>query len=337
MREGTVHFESIDDHLGAGRMRFFGDGYRRIRQRLGRIKVAADMSAATGFAESTASIDYPGDWSTKSRASDLRPHLSTVDAAVLSVQLCEAYLSQVYAMGPAQRRLMWLRRMELKASSTPLEQLDRIDLRAVCTETRRLPDGALSLFTCHLGSMRVKCEIVHPGQEPPVAAGLADLPEGYLGDPEERFFGAGYRRRGHVIRDVQLDLGLMRCAAHITCESEGPLPTGGFAGAFEPSLSAVDAMVVVPQLSQSLLYKLDGIDRGESNTLWMRRVTIETDTPRVPLTARLDAVTTITATRLLNHAGGVWRTSDWAGTFQGFRYRYNLAHQLPAGRGEDLT
>src|SRR5262249_53707404 len=96
-------YECIDDLLGSAAQRFFGDGHRRISQLLRDITVHSD-GAGGHRVLGCASVSYPPDWSVKNSAAELRPHLSTIDALLLSVALGECYLAQVRGLDSHQRR-----------------------------------------------------------------------------------------------------------------------------------------------------------------------------------------------------------------------------------------
>jgi hypothetical protein len=333
MARTDTHHASIDDYLGSAQHRFFGSGYRRVNQQLDGVR-AEFGSNGTGTIRAEARIAYPADWSTKSALNELRPHLSTLDGTVLSVLLAETYLTAALGLSDEQRRAMWLRRLVMRAGAAPEEDLDRIHVSAAHLGSADESVGTVSAFDCRIGAMRVRLEVVHSsGRAQP--EGFLRVPEGFLGPLEDRYYCGGYRSRDHAIRAVQLDLEALRVRADVEVHGPPEQPPGqGFGGLYEPALSMLDCMVVVPQLAQSLLYRIDGIERERSNTLWMRQVTMEAPTPRQPLDGVLAADTSIVRSRVLDYAGGRWRTSDWSGTFQQLTFRYSLAHRLPDGVGK---
>jgi hypothetical protein len=182
MSAGKISHPSIDDHLGAGSGRYFGAGYRRVEHQVHSVVVDHDTSSISAGAV----VGYPADWSTKSSRRKLVPHLSTIDAAVLSVVLAESHLTAAFALSDEQRRAMWLRRLVIKAGVAPQEQLEGFQISARHRETAERPDGtALSILDCQLGGLRTRAEIVHERRAVIGASGRTALPDDLLGDPGE--------------------------------------------------------------------------------------------------------------------------------------------------------
>lgn len=349
----TIHLHSIDDCLGASEKRFFGGGYKRVGHRIRDIRVASD-GAGTGFARAIARLGYPADWSTKSGSRSLRPHLSTIDAAVLAIELAEIYLVCAFGLKEEQRRSMWLRRLVMKAGAEPQEDLTEFPVRAVhrgtdagpsagttpraatATGTAADPEAretwAFSELECQVGAIKVGLEIAHAAGNGGAATAALWLADGFLGDPAGRFYGEGFRKRTQYIRDVTIDLASQQVTSLCDIVPDDPSDNydEGFSGRFQPSVSAVDGIIVLAQLAQSLLYSLDRLDRSSSNTLWMRRVTLESTGPERKLRGPFAVSTAISRTRLLNFQGGVWRTSEWTADFHGIHFEYSLGHEIPA-------
>src|ERR1700738_3999369 len=87
---------SIDDYLGPAKNRFFSRGYQRADYEVYNLTVIPEGAGDAG-ATAGANLRYPADWSQKN-GTDLRPHLSTVDALVLGVQLAELHLAHTYGL-----------------------------------------------------------------------------------------------------------------------------------------------------------------------------------------------------------------------------------------------
>ncbi|NKE60773.1 hypothetical protein FXN61_29905 [Lentzea sp. PSKA42] len=324
MGQKKINYPSIDDHLGAGSGRYFGAGYRRVEHSVHSAVVDRDNASV----EASAVVGYPVDWSTKSSRRKLVPHLSTIDAAVLSVVLAEAYLTSTFALNDDQRRTMWLRRMVIKAGNKPQEQLEGFRISANHRETTGRPDGtSVSVLDSQLGGLRTRVEVVHDEGRHICGSGREALPDDLLGDPDRRYYANGFRAHQQRIADVALDLDATEVSGRV--QVTGEVFPDGFAGAYQPGITVVDGMIVLAQLAQSLLYHVDDIRRGDSNTLWMRQVDFTAGSPHQRST-EFRTSTSITRSRLLGFDGGTWRTSDWTADFAGLRYAYRLAHRLPA-------
>ncbi|QWF85861.1 AvrD family protein [Amycolatopsis sp. CA-230715] len=317
-------YPRIEDHLGPRDRRFFGTGYKRVRHQLADAIVDADARRITAGA----SLDYPEDWSSKSASVSLRPHVSTIDAVVLSVALAETYLSYAFGFDAASRRSLWLRRMVIKAGTTAQENLRNVGVHADLVGTAERSGFAVSTFDGAVGNLRTRCEVAHPVVRDHLLSAAVALPEDLLGDAERRYFGTGYQRRVHELSNVRVAPRDSVATADADVLDPDPC-VQGLAGQYQPAFSIIDGIIVLAQLSQSFLYQLDDIDRANSHTLWMRRLEATSHIPPSPLTDRVPARTSMTRSAILNFDGSAWRTSEWDSHLHGIRFSYRLGHRLP--------
>ncbi|MBI1759673.1 MAG: hypothetical protein HYR62_10710 [Actinobacteria bacterium] len=327
-------FKSIDDYLGSGETRFFASGYRRAQYQVADIVLVPAGDPGPSVV-AMVSVRYPADWSTKADRSDLRPHLSTVDMLVLSVQLSEAHLSHSYGLDPDLRKTMWLRKVSLRAGSAPQEDLAGLVGSATHRSTEPLSGSAggfISTYDCVIGTMRASCEIVHPVGQPAREGRRHESLDGALGPAASRYYGDGFKLRRHVIEDVTVDIDALRASANVQVRSlpGGQLVTDGVDGAWQPAVSAVDCFVANLQLAQVLLYELDSIRREDSNTLWMLKTTLEIASPPQRCISVLPAEAAITKKYLVPLRGAQWRNVDINGTLGNVILRSSFAHEIPS-------
>jgi hypothetical protein len=90
-------YPTIDDALGPAATRFFGDGHRKVDHRLRGLTVETTSEGLPRI-RGKADIAYPSDWSTKSESTELRPHVSSIDAVVLAAQLAERGLAHTLGL-----------------------------------------------------------------------------------------------------------------------------------------------------------------------------------------------------------------------------------------------
>jgi hypothetical protein len=329
-REERTAIGLIDDVLGDESRRYFGTGYRKVNHRIRDVCIDTGEKRATATAE----ISYPIEWSLKKQG-ELRPHLSSVDAVVLSEQLGEAYVREAYGLDDAMAARMWLRRCILKAGATPTLELDAIPLKVNVVETVVAPDsdgGYRTRFTSQIGSMAVDFSLDHPIAQanPVLKRTCADIEE-LLGSAAERFFGQGYKA-GHLrIKDVEVNGAQQRVSAKV--ESMYPPAchvTRGAGATFYPFLTCIEAIVSIAQLAQVALYAQDEISRDRSHTLWMRRVAITSLLP-VGGPELFDIGTWMIKSAILPFGGQRWRVGTFGVTFPGVGMDadYSVAHQLP--------
>lgn len=325
---------SVDDQLGPAEQRFFGRGFRRVAYEIDEVSLARSANGVA-LTRSRVGVRYPADWSKKAAGTDLRPHFSTVDGIVVAAQLAEVCLGGA----GSDLRDAWLRKVRLTAGTSPQEELSELLAEATLRRSDPVagnPARVVSVVDCVVGSMRVRCEVEHAsaGTQPwPVGEEHA-LPglDALLGPAVDRYFGVGFTTRRQHIHAVDVDRRELRADATLTVAHEdgASVPTAGLEGAYQPSVSVIDAFVTALQLAQVMLYDLDGMRRQDSSTLWMRQTTLTAARPDrpadgIPVTTRLDGP------GLLRMGGGTWRTLDVVAELGGIQMRSAVAHRLPEG------
>lgn len=327
--------ESIDDYLGPSETRFFSRGYQRAEYRVRDIVVMPAEAPDAGV-RAIVDVGYPADWSRKKDGTDLRPHLSTVDALVLGVQLAELHLSHGYGLDAEARTRMRLHKVVLRAGGAPQEDLEDITLAARLVKTEEVPGQParfLTVHDCTVGSLRVRTEIEHDIVTRAVEEARHASLERALGPGEHRFWGEGFKKRRHVITDVHVDMDSLSAQADVHFDPEPNVFREGIEGITMPSVSVVDAFVVNLQLVQILMYELDGVSRAESNTLWMMQTVLEaapgaSELPDHPARSQ-QARASLTGKRLLPLRGGIWRSVEVKAELAGIVLRCGFAHELP--------
>jgi hypothetical protein len=334
----------IDSILGPAEDRFFGSGYRRVSQQILGLTWhgAPDAEDAAGAAQAAgdwpvgrratgrAAVTCPPDWSSKAGAATA-PHLTSVDALALSTWLVEALLVNGYELRAGQLSRAWLRRFVMKSGAEPYEDLDNVGLDIIERErhpSRLLPGGWSSHFDCSVGNIRVRCEIEHDTVFAPRPVG-PDRPE--LVVPAARRHATAYRDHLHEITDIILDLPSRVAAATVrSVDAAAPARAADeLGGAYQPAGGLQDSMIVLAQVGQALLYELDGLDRTQTNNLWMRRVDMWRDNPHQPLDIAESCVTRVKRSSVVDYAGSRWRASNIAGRCGGTTVEYSVGHQLP--------
>ncbi len=330
----TVDDGSIDDLLGPSGGRFFGEGFRRVEHAVSQVRLGLLETGRFGLS-GEASLSYPSSWSTKNSGSELRPHLSTVDAFVLAVQMIDVLLVKHLGLSPNERAAAWLAAVEFRSGTTPVEALEDVRMYAsiVSTTRARNPlDGPYqSVVDAAVGTIKMKLVVCHDVALHSARAETFSDVDAVLGPREERFYGDGYKKHVHRIGRVRFDDPCTSAVARVQILRDGTRQyPNDLGGAYRPSVSILDCIIAQAQISQALMYKLDDIDRSETNTLWMRKVTIRARTPLRSLDAAFDSRTVVESSRLLSLDGGVYRSTEFSGCFQGLTSRYSLAHELPA-------
>jgi len=271
----------FDAHLGPWSGRYFGSGYRRVHHMLSALTLTAGIDREFELAGS-GSVEYPADWSTDSHGESRQPHLSTIDAIVLSVRLAEAFLRHVDNLTEAEIAHAWLADVEIKAGASPNDKLEIVSLHCARTSHELLGEECESAFRVRVGTMSVSMRIRHG-----VTAVIDDAGEANalrstipaLTDQEGPLTGL-YRDTIHL---SSLDLGGVAGGESLRARHEIlPVRSTGISGlesAYWPSATIVDALVLSSQMAQVLIFTAPGISRATVSNLWMRRARFTATAP----------------------------------------------------------
>jgi len=315
----------VEDHLGPAQQRFFGAGYRRVHHTFAPTRI---IGRADGHAESTGAVtlSYPSDWSRKT-AGDLVPHLSTVDALLLSVTGAELLMACALGLTEPERRRSQVRQARIRAGRRPDDDLRNIPLHS---SFRSDPDSDTdSRFNVRVGSMRVELDVTHPPARPGHPGDLvAEHPDEVLGASPSRYYGTGFTGRAHRLEDLLLDRDSPSAQALVQLDHLRAVPRNGLEGALQPAPTLVDCFVTGLQLAQILLYRLDGMERGQSNTLWMRQTVLRARPGPRSNSQRLPLTTALADEDLLAMGSNSWRTARIHAELDRIELDCDVTHRL---------
>ncbi|MFM9445715.1 AvrD family protein [Streptomyces acidiscabies] len=332
MTVGRLTVGDIEDYLGPAEGRYFGSGFRRVRQRLAAITLTGGPESTRATA--TASVGYPGDWSAKGTGG-LVPHLSTIDALVLAARTAELLLTHAYGLDVGARSRMWLRRVVIRAGGSPQEDLARLPVHGTArpAESVAVADGLrTSAVGVTIGSMHVRCEVQHEDQGGyrPSQGALYEDADTALGAPDGQYYAELFRRRGQRVTHLAVDAPAGSADAEVALTpAPGESAGTGLEAAYAPSASMVDAIAVMGQLAQILMYELDGLTRGGSDTLWLRRAELATDLPLRAVDRAFPVHARVADSRLVDIDDHQWRVCDLSYGFHGITGTFSVTHRLP--------
>lgn len=332
----TLRVTSMDDVLGDRRNRFFGEGFKRVTYALTGVTIRPADADTAARIDATAGIRIPGTWSRKGQTHQ-RPHLSTIDAMIFGAQVTGIYAAHTHSLSADAP--FAVRSLSIKAGATPDE--DSLDHFAVSgtyhntTAEGSAPGRLRTTMDCTVGSMTVRVEAEHPVAIDASAAteatgtpgtgtsgtegsyAMAELRPGPWNDAP---YGASHHSRRQILTDVRAEAHRASAALTVT--------TREAAGGESLPPTMVDLFVSALQLGQVLLYRLDGLDRATSNTLWMRSTTI---TPATTEPAEDDGRFHVTLARptKLPTRQGTWRAAQITTAYAGMHLACNVAHLLP--------
>jgi hypothetical protein len=329
-----TEYTSIDQALGASSRRFFGSGYRKVHHQL-RILGFETTADGVWHACGKASVCYPSDWSKKSTASALRPHLSSIDAVSLAARLAEQGLARTLSLDQEQCRRMWIRSITFRAGAEPLMDLADFDVNA--TAIRSASElfslcGHVSFVECRIGPVKVTLEIEHEPARLGVPQG--DKPaiktsEGFTSG----YFDGGYKDTSCEIGPISADLQAQAVTALVqVSEPVTHLRQEGIGAAYHPCFTIIEGIVVMAQLAQVLAYATDNLRRDQSNTLWLRNFSCSLRTPYQSIVTPFIATLSTSKSRIISLASTQWRTMNLEGNAIGLTGSFSVAHQLPQDR-----
>lgn len=306
-----VNFSHIENHLGPAADRFFGAGFKRVEYG------TRHLSLSDHAVVSSVSLSYPAGWSKKIGSGELVPHLSTIDALAIAVNLCQDVLLEKSANVDG----FWIKRISIKAGKKPEEDLRDIKAQMQEGKTRVDEQGnTLFIFNGHVGGMSLQVEIIKPANHD---AGLEHE------HSCSSYYAAGFRKRKQLIDDIVFDSPLKAISKLVVVDEEPNMLRAGIEADYPDAVTPIDAFVSHLQIAQVLLYKLDGLKRGESNTLWMRATHITAQDPaKRSATARV-LMTELKDANIISVKGENWRVADIVGQLCGLTVSCSVAHLLP--------
>ncbi|MGI5187385.1 AvrD family protein [Promicromonospora sp. CA-289599] len=315
-------WRDVDDYLGPARDRFFGSGYRGTSPRLLDTTIQHHSDRSTLLA--TGSLAVAGAWSVKDGTVQ-RPHLATTDVLAFAAQAAGALLTTRFDRTRADDALVTA--VDIRASTAPLEDLDAFPVEATLepASAEETSDTTMSL-SATVGPLRatgtITCPVTTPDAAPAGGTAVSDI----LSDTAGSTYTTRLVSRILRLRDVRMHDGAIAASLQVSDEPPVTQPVGIEAG-HQPAYSLVDVFVAALQLGQVLLYELDGLDRGSSSTLWMRRTTIRTDRP-LPVGSPVPARVALERGRLVERDGEPWRLADIVAEIGPYRVVCSVAHQI---------
>ncbi|WP_227983300.1 AvrD family protein [Nocardia spumae] len=319
MSTDQIAYPDIDAVLGDRAGRFFGEGYKRIQHEI--FDITVEARAQGPKLSAVAGVRYPLDWSQKSTRV-LTPHLSSIDCSIFGFRLLAVILREC-GVSDADIGRCWMPYVQFSSGTVATENLDRFPIEATVTGST---ETTLTISGSFGSTMELEAVVALPTPPRLPAPG----PARPVAEPAGGYSRGPVYRRGQYLRDIRLDSDGTGASAQFALAPVDSDSVGtGVADSYQPSITLVDATVILAQLSQVVLYELDNIARKDSETLWMRRMTARADAPPPPYTPG-SATTRMARSMVLGFGGGKWRISNWEAEFAGCSIRYDLAHQLPA-------
>ena len=230
-----IKVNAIDDLLGDASGRFFGEIYRKARQKsfLQVTLLEESMWSIVGSAD----VDYLANWGARKGVNRI-PHLSTIDAVVFLDHVGN-YIEEIIC---AEGKMVAMNLVLLRAGSAPDEILD-----GVWVSVKIIDRGGSFHAEIRIGNMRAASDYI-------ISEEGKDLKSTRI---------SSCLTPKVSLSNVVVDSSSSRACADIGLTESQMRLSGG--------VSIITNIVACSQVAQALIAALDDIPRQESNTLWMRK------------------------------------------------------------------
>lgn len=291
---------NLETVLGPRSTRYFGSGYRDVRH-----EFLNETNLTVHGAETVARIIYPSTWSLDTQGNSREPHLSTIDAFLLPIKLLGMQ---------EQNPELFVTRFNLRASSGAWTDLEHVPVSLRLSGTA-LPNS----FQFRVGNIRGSFELSR------VATALSTRKLQKHLNVYDDFYRA-ILPETQLLRYNEATATLQAEHQFQLCSDYNQIPPKGIESAYWPSLTVVDYLVLMGQLSQALLELR--YQTGRSGTLWMRRVSLSMGNKPQPLNQPMTSAMTIVRDKYLQRAGRKIRDiAVEAVTSSGALLRADLAYE----------
>ena len=300
---------NIDEILGSSKQRYFGNGYKHVNHELRNIDIDPNNNTFTA----DISIRYPADWSKKETSKELQPHLSTIDAYVISCQIVEAFIAHSQLLNTNDRKRSWVRRLAIKAGTSPVNDLNHIPLAGEYLNTESALNslnGNISCFQIELSGFSIELDLDHGPTK-----GVVNLELGHFHDITEvlqqrssSYYGGQYKNLTHEIVINESNSSLLNSDLTIIKDSIYQA-SENLASKHSAYYNPLDILISCAQLCQVLMYKIDDLDRTNTKNLWMRSISVYCPKPiikegNLPITIRVEK------SKLVEKGKAEWRFAD---------------------------
>lgn len=327
--------DNINEILGNPEKRFFSSGFKKVRHHLGQVVIDPVSQRISAVGE----IHYPDEWSTKEE-SELQPHLSTLDGALLSMHLCSAYLKSTYMLTEYQLSHIWIRKFVLKSGAAAQLNLENIPIISNLIKMEKFEDtlcGYISTFSCEIGNMKVEITFDHFINSTDNTVKQFDSLQEIMGDMNCTFYGEFYRNIAYELTNVNVDKEDFSLTSQITITYPNLEKSYcGVGSIYLPHYTWLDTFVCASQQVQALFYSIDNINRDKSNNLWMREIKYEYKEPVYKPQGFVQSAK-VQKAKILKMGDQRWRTAVIEcknSISSSFHLVVNIAHELPAHASE---
>lgn len=269
----AIEQTSIDQLLGPAEDRYFGAGFRGFNTTI----KSYECSAMQFHGEVL--IEYIG----PVRPRGELPHLGSIEILAIALQLATFGLNRLGKIGVEDTNRSFLRyytvqiKQSLPAGKYPYSCL----LRSSSQDGKSL-QGSTTVLEITIGSVRVHLELDHRG-----GSRFRKLPaKEIIPVMVDQLHSKGYKCTSLTISNVVLHPEKQYVSADIVHELLIEESKFQGIGSARYGLLPTDALRIIGQLMQALLYKMDRTDRLRCSNIWLRKMDLHMERPYFATEAR---------------------------------------------------
>jgi hypothetical protein len=266
-------------------------------------------------------------WSSKKGPS---PHLRSTEYVVVSVLMCELYLSLTLKISQSDLAKSWVKYIKLKA--LPYHEADEIHpVNVSLKKSMKLSSiQTESSFEIKVGQMMLQITVVHPNA---VEKNITEsaFPESYIDfayymqNLDFNFYKTGYKNLDHIIYDVKTEPDLMATTAHVRQITSFDRHLG-IGTHYVKTMDLASFILVSGQLIEVLLQAIEHINNEDSGNFWVRGLEIYYPSP-----TSIDQMTESVqckSVKMLQYNDHLWRVAKLQTTLGNIQAEFNVAYHL---------
>jgi hypothetical protein len=256
--EKSLHGYDADFFLGPSSKRYFGTGFKKTEHGFLNLRKEEECLFADLM------INWPETWAEK-KGVNVTPHIGTLDFFLASVTLVEEYFSIVREISIKQMNHMWISDFICKTGNKCIEQNNlSCSCRLIFEECNS--SKTIFVFEIKIGDTCVSLSIDFPNNLSPMYYKSPQLLE------QRTYYSQGYKCADRRISNIKVDFNRKSITADYALRHQDNLTYYGIGAEYMPCITLCDLILIAGQLTQILLYSLDGTSREASSNLWMRKI-----------------------------------------------------------------
>jgi hypothetical protein len=309
MKQAKLFLRNISDFLGPNDDRYFSSGFRNMDISYHQVQCNSGQLTAN------IQVQMKSDWS-KKNGHCLVPHLGTTEFISIAAVASQLLMENELKMNQDDIERSWINRFTCKIRQYEDIDCDCIPLSAQILLVHDTGERVVYHFRVQTGSLPITMEVCclrnSAGKDRMVKSGEVDL------------YRTGYKWRSHFITSVIIDGNEMKASGKVCLLDENKERKG--IGAGYSGMMLTDFILITGQLTQSLLYHLNHINREESHNMWLREIDVRCENPANEMIC--DSEIHFFDIHQLHKKEEVWQLVGLSGTLGNMHSKIKVAQRL---------